>query len=179
MSRAVSSEPQGLGAGVTYPPFVELWFVQLYQAEHGRVFRATWAFCGDRAIAEDATQEAFMRALERWPQLREQPWVTGWVTSTALNAARRLQRRRRWLRWAETAPGEAAAGADESGSVELWQVVRALPRRQREAVALHYLADLPVARVARLMGCREGTVKAHLAHAREALRGQLEEVRND
>jgi RNA polymerase sigma-70 factor, ECF subfamily len=157
-----------------YPRFVELWFVQLYQAEHDKVFRATWAFCGDRAVAEDATQEAFARALERWPRLREQPWVTGWVTSTALNAARRLQRRRRWPHRAERAPVEAAAGVDAAGAVELWQVVRALPRRQREAVTLHYLADLPVAEVGRLMGCREGTVKAHLAHARKALRAQLE-----
>jgi RNA polymerase sigma-70 factor, ECF subfamily len=157
-----------------YPRFVELWFVQLYQAEHDKVFRATWAFCGDRAVAEDATQEAFARALERWPRLREQPWVTGWVISTALNAARRLQRRRRWPHRAERAPVEAAAGVDAAGAVELWQVVRALPRRQREAVALHYLADLPVAEVGRLMGCREGTVKAHLAHARKALRAQLE-----
>jgi DNA-directed RNA polymerase specialized sigma24 family protein len=46
-------------------------------------------------------------------------------------------------------------------------------------VALHYLADLPVAEVARLMGCRAGTVKAHLAHAREVLRVQLEGARND
>ncbi len=59
--------------------------MQLYQAEHAKVFRATWAFCGDRTVAEDATQEAFARALERWARLREQPWVTGWVTSTALN----------------------------------------------------------------------------------------------
>ena len=44
-------------------------------------------------------------------------------------------------------------------------MVRALPRRQREAVTLHYLVDLPVAEVARLMGCREGTVKAHLTSA--------------
>jgi RNA polymerase sigma-70 factor, ECF subfamily len=161
------------GGGVTYPRFVELWFVQLYQAEHDKVFRATWAFCGDRGVAEDATQEAFARALERWPRLREQPWVTGWVTSTALNAARRLQRRR-WPHRPETAPVGIAAAADASGSVELWQVVRALPRRQREAVTLHYLVDLPVAEVARLMGCREGTVKAHLAHARKALRAQLE-----
>jgi RNA polymerase sigma-70 factor (ECF subfamily) len=89
---------------------------------------------------EDATQEAFARALERWPRLREQSWVTGWVTSTALNAARRLQRRR-WLHRAETAPMGIAA--DASGSVELWQVVRALRRRQWEAVTLHYLVDLP------------------------------------
>jgi hypothetical protein len=44
------SVPPGLG-GVTYPRFVELWFKQLYQAEHDKVFRATWAFCGDRGVA--------------------------------------------------------------------------------------------------------------------------------
>jgi RNA polymerase sigma-70 factor (ECF subfamily) len=164
---------------VTYPRFVELWFVQLYQADHDKVFRVTWAFCGDRALAEDATQEAILRALERWPRLREQPWVTGWIISTALNVARRLQRRRRWPHRAETAPVGITGGADAAGAVKLWQVVRALPRRQREAVALHYLADLPVVEVARLIGCRVGTVKAHLTHARGALRAQLEGARDD
>jgi RNA polymerase sigma-70 factor, ECF subfamily len=163
---------------VSYPQFVEFSFAQLYRAEHGKVFRVTWAFCGDRAIAEDATQEAFVRALERWPRLREQPWVAGWIISTALNVARRLQRRR-LSRWVETTPVAMGREADATGAVELWQVVRGLPRRQREAVALHYLADLPVAEVARLMGCREGTVKAHLAHARAALRAQMEGARND
>jgi RNA polymerase sigma-70 factor (ECF subfamily) len=162
---------------VSYPQFVEFSFAQLYQAEHARVFRVIWAFCGDRTIAEDATQEAFVRALERWPRLREQPWVAGWIITTALNVARRLQRRQ-WSHWVESAPVGMGRSAD-AGAVELWQVVRGLPRRQREAVALHYLADLPVAEVARLMGCREGTVKAHLAHARAALRAQLEGARND
>jgi RNA polymerase sigma-70 factor (ECF subfamily) len=162
-----------------YPPFVQHGFAQLYQAEHDRIFRATWAFCGDRAVAEDATQEAFVRALERWSRLEEQSWVTGWIMSTAMNAARRLQRRRRWLPWAALTPSEAAAAADAASSVELWQMVRALPHRQREALALHYLADRPIAEIAQLMGCREGTVKAHLAHAREALRTQLEGARHE
>lgn len=163
---------------MSYPQFVEFSFAQLYQAERGRVFRVTWAFCGDRTIAEDATQEAFVRALERWSRLREQPWVAGWIISTALNVARRLQRRR-LSHWVESAPVGMGREADTTGAVELWQLVWRLPRRQREAVALHYLADLSVADVARLMGCREGTVKAHLAHARAALRAELEGARND
>jgi outer membrane protein assembly factor BamB len=40
--------------------------------------------------------------------------------------------------------------------------VRSLPRRQAQVVALHYLGDLPVAEIARVLGCAEGTVKAHL-----------------
>ena len=152
------------------PPYVELWFVELYRTEHDRVFQATYALCRDRATAEDATQEAFARALERWDRLRDQSWAAGWVTSTALNISRRMLRRRRWL--PRSGPGEVDPVAD--GALDLWQAVRRLPRRQQQAVTLHYGLDLPVAEVARVMRCREGTVKAHLAHAREALRTQLE-----
>jgi DNA-directed RNA polymerase specialized sigma24 family protein len=52
--------------------------------------------------------------------------------------------------------------------------VRVLPRRQQEAVLLHYAADLPLWDVAGAMKCEEGTVKAHLAKAREALRRMRE-----
>jgi RNA polymerase sigma-70 factor, ECF subfamily len=155
---------------MNYAPYAEPWFAELYKAEHDRVFRVTYALCRDYATAEDATQEAFARALERWDRLRDQSWAAGWVTSTALNVARRTLRRRRWL------PGLKPVEVDPTtdGALDLWQAVRRLPRRQQEAVTLHYALDLPVVEVARAMGCREGTVKAHLAHAREALRTQLE-----
>jgi DNA-directed RNA polymerase specialized sigma24 family protein len=80
-----------------FPSYVELWFVELYKTEHDRVFQIVYALCGDAATAEDATQEAFVRALERWDRLRDQPWAAGWVTTTAVNMARRMLRRRRWL----------------------------------------------------------------------------------
>jgi RNA polymerase sigma-70 factor, ECF subfamily len=155
---------------MSHPSHLELWFAELYRAEHDRVFRATYALCGDYATAEDATQEAFARALERWDRLRDQPWAAGWVTSTALNVARRTLRRRRFM------PGLGSVEVDSvpDGALDLWQAVRQLSRRQQEAVTLHYALDLPVAEVAHVMGCREGTVKAHLAHAREALRTRLE-----
>lgn len=54
-------------------------FVELYEREHERVFQVTFALCRDLALAEDATQEAFARALERWTRLRDRPWVGGWV----------------------------------------------------------------------------------------------------
>ena len=54
-------------------------------------------------------------------------------------------------------------------ALDLRAVVRALPPRQQEAVALHYLLDMPVADTAAAMGCNEGTVKSHLARARATL----------
>jgi len=58
--------------------------------------------------------------------------------------------------------------------VDLWQAIRELPRRQAQAVVLYYIVDLPVAQVAEIMGCREGTAKAHLDRGRRSLARLLE-----
>jgi RNA polymerase sigma-70 factor (ECF subfamily) len=149
-------------------------FEELYRREHATVFRAVFALCGHRAVAEDSTQEAFARALERWRRLENRPWVAGWITTTALNAARRALRRRS----ADPAP-RGDSEADVESAVDVWAAVRRLPHRQQEAVVLFYVIDLPVAGVAEAMRCSEGTAKTHLVRAREALRKQLEGVRDE
>jgi RNA polymerase sigma-70 factor, ECF subfamily len=148
-------------------------FQELYGREYEPVFRATFLLCGDRKAAEDSTQEAFARCLERWGRLKDQPWVAGWVTSTALNHARRALRRRR-----DPDPPERDSG-DPDAAVDLWRGIRSLPRRQQQAVVLHYAIDLQVAEVAAVMGCSQGTVKSHLSRARDALRKHMAEVRDE
>jgi len=143
-------------------------FQGFYQAEFAKVFRAALVICRDPDAAEDATQEAFARALARWRRLREEPWAPGWVITTAMNLARRAMRRRSLL----GRPG--ARPTDEETRLDLWEGVRALPSKQQTAVILHYAIDLPIAEVAAAMGCAEGTVKAHLAKARASLRTALE-----
>jgi hypothetical protein len=73
----------------------ETGFQELYEREFGAVYRAAFALCGDRELAQDATQEAFARAMSRWGRLRGEPWAAGWVMTTALNVARRGLRTRR------------------------------------------------------------------------------------
>jgi RNA polymerase sigma-70 factor, ECF subfamily len=144
-------------------------FERFYTSEAKAVFTAVYLMCRDRQLAEDATQEAFARALERWECLEPQPWAAGWVTTTALNVARRsLRRRRAW-----PMPRELH---DPEEAVDLWTAVRDLPRRQQEAVVLHYRMGVPVHEIAQILGCKEGTVRTHLARAREALRLTLEGV---
>jgi len=70
-------------------------FESFYISEAKAVFTAVYMMCRDRQLAEDATQEAFARALERWDRLGQQEWAAGWVVTTALNVARRNLRRRR------------------------------------------------------------------------------------
>lgn len=143
-------------------------FQGFYRAEFAKVFRAALVICKDLDTAEDATQEAFARALERWRRLRVEPWAAGWVITTAMNLARRGMRRRSLL-------GRPGVGStDEETRLDLWEGVRALPPKQQAAVILHYANDLPIAEVAEVMECAEGTVKAHLAKARQSLRTALE-----
>jgi RNA polymerase sigma-70 factor (ECF subfamily) len=140
-------------------------FEPFYEREAHAVFSAVLLLCGNKAVAEDATQEAFARAFERWDRLGSQTWAAGWVTTTALNVARRSLRRR-------PAPVAREPG-NPRDAIDLWAEVRRLPRRQQETTVLHYRMDLPVGEIAKILGCREGTVRTHLARAREALRKGL------
>jgi RNA polymerase sigma-70 factor (ECF subfamily) len=143
-------------------------FRTLYESEYAAVFRVVYVLSGDRGVAEDATQEAFARCLERWNRLGDKGWVGGWVTTTALNVARRAMRRR------PPPPTPDIGPHDLDQELDLWRAVRTLPVRQQEAVVLHYAMDKPLTEVAAAMGCAEGTVKAHLSRARESLRRSLE-----
>lgn len=142
-------------------------FRELYEREFHAVYRAAYALCGDRDVAQDAAQEAFARALARWRRLSREPWAGGWVMTTALNYTRRQMRRR------PPAQAERPADADAEALMDLRRSIDGLPSRQQTAVILHYLMDLPVGEVADAMGCKEGTVKAHLARARVTLERRL------
>jgi RNA polymerase sigma-70 factor (ECF subfamily) len=139
-------------------------FVRLYESGFEPVYKAALMLSGDAQMAEDAAQEAFARALERWDRVGDKPWAVGWVMTTALNYVRRGRRSVPRLR---SAREEVDSDIDES--LDLWKAIRSLPRRQQEAIALHYVADLPLDQVAQAMGCENGTVKVHLWRARREL----------
>ena len=62
-----------------------------------------------------------------------------------------------------------------AGSDDVRRALLTLPRQQRAVIALHYLEDRPVAEIAALLGCSEGTVKTHLSRGRAALATALGE----
>jgi RNA polymerase sigma-70 factor, ECF subfamily len=150
---------------------VERQLEEIYDELFPRVFRAALLVCGDRQAAEDSTQEAFARALERWDRLRSHDHLEGWLMTTAIRVAIRTSKsRRRMIAGLDAAlPAVEAADLDAT-AIDLWRGVLALPPRQREAVVLYYYCDLAIVSVSRLLGCKEGTVKAHLSKARANLR---------
>jgi RNA polymerase sigma-70 factor (ECF subfamily) len=145
-------------------------FEDFYRVEFSRVYRAAWLLARDEHDALEATQEAFARAFARWNRLRSAEWAAGWVITTALNFLRRRRRRP-----VGPLPTTGADIAEPSATaIDLQRALRLLPPRQREALVLFYVGDLPVQAVAEVMGVGEGTVKAHLSRGRVALRDGLE-----
>lgn len=144
-------------------------FEDFYAAEYSRVLASAYAFCRDRDLAVDATQEAFVRAFARWRRLRNEEWAGAWVTTTALNVLRGGSRKE--TRQPSEAP--SSAGAPSDTRLDLIEALRTLPVRQRQAAILFYVADLPVAVVASSLNLSDGAVKSHLSRAREALRTRL------
>src|SRR5437867_12823545 len=103
---------------------VDSGFREFYEREFRAVFRAALLLCQDWAAAEDATQEAFVRALERWDRLVDKAWAGGWVMSTAINLGKRALRRRQ---------GPVLPSVDVSdldARLDLWRAVARLPLRQ-------------------------------------------------
>ncbi|MEV4416639.1 sigma factor-like helix-turn-helix DNA-binding protein [Catellatospora sp. NPDC049609] len=149
-------------------------FAEFYLSGKDAVFRAVLAAGGDRAGAEDAVAEAYARACARWETVRVHPNPTAWVLRTAFNFRRSVWRRLRREVLGDL-PDRPAAVPEPGGGLR--RELAALPRRQREVVALRLVADLSVAETAELLGIAEGTVNSHLHRAVQSLRHQLEPAR--
>lgn len=151
----------------------ELDFESFYSLEFQRVYKAILLSSGDGELAQDISQQAFQLAFARWRRLCTKTWAGGWVMTTALN----LLRKQRGVRVPSTTTLEEidpAAGATALGSdIEFLSCLQALPARQRAAVLLHYLGDLPIHEIASAMDVADGTVKALLSQARQKLKSTL------
>jgi RNA polymerase sigma-70 factor (sigma-E family) len=137
-------------------------------------YRVGFRILGDRQDAQDLTQEALARAYARWSRVGpyDEAWITRVATNLALGLVRSQQRARR--RRPDPSPPAAEPGAVVAQRRELVALLQALPKRQREVVALRYLADLPEAEVAAALGCSVGTVKQHASRGLAALRAALD-----
>jgi len=136
-----------------------------------QVLRLAGRMTVDHATAEDVAAEAFARAFARWARLKVLPHREAWVLRVTSNVAIDLFRRRRPP--ATRTPAQADPGEVVTLRVSLVEALRALPKRQREAVVLRYLADLSEADVASALGVRPGTVKSQLHRARRSLADRL------
>jgi RNA polymerase sigma factor (sigma-70 family) len=126
---------------------------------HGpTVLRVCRAVLGP-AVAEDAWSETFLSALQAYPDLRPGSNVEAWLVTIAHRKAIDQVRAqaRRAIPAADLPEQPSRDGIPEAGDLDLWVAVKALPLKQRECVAYHYLAGLTYTEIAGIVG---GTTQA-------------------
>ncbi|MBA2427834.1 MAG: sigma-70 family RNA polymerase sigma factor [Actinobacteria bacterium] len=130
--------------------------------DHGPVvLRVCRAVIGPNE-AEDVWSETFLSALGAYPDLRPGTNIEAWlVTIAKRKAIDRHRARARGPVPVENLPDMPAPVQDKPGSREneLWQALRELPSKQREAVAYHYIAGMPYAQVAEILGNSEAAAR--------------------
>jgi RNA polymerase sigma factor (sigma-70 family) len=142
--------------------------------EHGRtVLRVCRALLA-RQDADDAWSETFLSALRGYPELPETANVEAWLVTIAHRKAIDVlrSRKRQPVPVEEVTEAPTTLGVPEADTADdadggLWHAVRALPDRQRQAVAYHYVAGLPYAEIAQILG---GTTDAARRAAADGIR---------
>ena len=147
-------------------------------------FRTAYLISRNSADAEDATQDAFVKAYYALDRFRSaepfRPWILRIVSNEARNRRRSAGRRERLaLRVIERGGPEDAAPSPDAAAIAqetrrtLLEALETLPERDRQVIACRYLLELSEAETARTLGVRPGTVKSRLSRALTRLRREL------
>ena len=152
---------------------------ELYLRHATEAVRLAYLLTGDRALAEDLVQDAFVRVTGRLLHLRDPGAFPGYLRRCVVNLARshgrRKQVERRFLeRTASARPGVVSdpdAAEREAMRVALLQI----PIRNRTAIVLRYYEDLSEEQIAEALRCRRGTVKSLISRGIERLRPLIAE----
>ena len=154
-----------------------------FYAEHrDSIARAVALVVGDADLAADSTDEAMIRAYQRWFKVGTLDRPAGWVYRVAINHGRsRLRRVARKVRYAALVGDDrsAAAAADEVREPRLQQALAALPVDQRAVVVLRVLLQFSEAECAEALGVRPGTVKSRLHRGLGRLRAAVPHLAPD
>jgi RNA polymerase sigma-70 factor (sigma-E family) len=148
---------------------------ELYRRHAPDAARLAYLLTGDRALAEDLTQEAFVRLYARFRDLRNPDALPWYLRRTVVNLARshfrKVKVERAYVKKETRVP--IVAEHDVGTRDEMWQALLELPERQRAAIVLRYYEDLSEKETADVLRCPVGTVKSLTSRGLERLRGEM------
>ena len=151
-------------------------FAQLVATYHADMARVAYVACGDRELAEDAVQSAWLIAWRKLHSLRDPDRVGPWLLSVTTNEARQLLRRRHGpvVEVQVEAPGDTRS--DPSTGIERLDLRRALAHlspEDRALLAMHYVVDLNSDDLATALGTSPSTARTRLSRVVDRLRKEL------
>ena len=149
--------------------------------QHGdSVYAAAYSLLKNKADAEDAVQDTFLKYYERTRAFASEEHLRAWLLRSAINRAKDLLRAasRKNCVPLEDAPPQAGAFPSPE-SRELFAAVLALPEQYRTVIHLHYYEDYSVQEIAGLLHLTGQTVKTRLYRGRQLLRAEFEGGNND
>ncbi|MFB9449484.1 SigE family RNA polymerase sigma factor [Dactylosporangium vinaceum] len=151
-------------------------FDDFYAGTYRRVVGQLYAMVGNLSEVEDAVQEAYTRAWQRWGRLRAYADPEAWVRTVAYRVAVSSWRKAVNRVTAHRRHGPPADAPElDPGLLNLAAALRKVPPDQRRLLVLHYVVGLSVEAIAQETGTPTGTVKSRLSRGRAALRAELQE----
>ncbi len=168
-------------------------FGELVAQHQQRIFRVLVGWTGDEALADNLTQETFLRAFRARDSFRGESAISTWLHRIAIRVAQDHDKSRRvgfWrglISWATTHEADQLASGNLQRDATdpereliarrqldaVWGVVEQLPEGQRAVFQLRFIEDMSLAEIAEVLDIREGTVKAQLHRAVHAVRKRL------
>jgi RNA polymerase sigma-70 factor (ECF subfamily) len=159
-----------------YRPGVKEDFDRLYQATYQQVFGTLMMILRNPAAAEDATQEAYLRAFRDWKNWKQEAPAEGWIHRIALNVAfshRRREQRHEIGEVIRRVSFSTDTDPTASGHPDLIRELRALPPKHSAALVLRYLHGFTNREIAAATGVPERTIASRLAAGKALLRNRI------
>lgn len=148
-------------------------FDEFYRGTYRSMVLLARATTQSEEAAEEIVQDAFVQLYQRWDRV-ETP--AAWMRRAVISLCTSWVRHTVQARSAPVAMPDRPT-QDPDAVMDVWSALSKLPPRQRAAVVLRYLEDLPERDIAHALGCRVGTVKSTLSRARQSLRTELTDAR--
>ncbi len=143
---------------------------QLIDAHYHRVYTFHFSFCKNKEIAEDLTQDTFIKAWQALPQFNSGSRVSTWLFRIAYNTFVDWRRRQRQWDSMDAADQSFSPAFFDGVTENILDAIRALPAKQRKVIVFHYQHDFSIRETAKILGVSAGTVKSRLNAALQQLR---------
>lgn len=162
----------------------------LYERTNRKAYYLALQLVKDQDQAQDILQDAYLKVFTNLGMLQQPENFQGWLDTIVINKSKDYLKKKKPVLFSQMAAKEEADSGpdfeDESGYFSpekrvdysetkrlIQEMIDRLPEAQRMAVVLYYLENLPVARIARIMECSEGTVKSRLNYGRKSIKEQV------